>query len=432
MKQKLGGLLLKIRQNRKLAIILIGVAGVVVIGIVYGLLLARPPSSANVQTQKGTATQPTQAANKKQAFRQSRGPANAGPCSDGPLFNHLPMALADFRSFRPLGFVTQPTHIFGAKHSSFTINLPHESKKGLKVVFPSDALVTAIISTESKRSAGYQMTFYPCSDFKSYFFHLGTISERLQREIKGGKATCQNVGTGENLIKKCQVDIEVKVESGELAGTNDGFAGVDFGAVDYRLPPAQYANLKRYDGDYPHYTSPILYFTPTLKSQLESKLRSIDGAVLRTAEPKVGTLLQDIKGTAQGNWFIGDKSFNNSQDFSPFLALLHDYIDPLQPLFSMGTSVKGLNMGLYGFKPRGSGVINRDFKDIKPDGSTYCFDSFLTGKTVGGLNLSAVSGAIIMAMPDESKLKVEKIGQAGSSCVNTTLAFSSAATIFDR
>jgi hypothetical protein len=367
----------------------------------------------------------------QKAAQQGRGPASAGACADGPLFNHIPMAMGDFRAFRPLGFVTLPQHIFGAKHSNFSINMPGESKSGLRVEFPSDAVVTGITSTEGQHSRGYQMTFFPCNNFKSYFFHLGTISDKLKQEFKSDKAQCQNHGSGQDLIKKCEFKVEIKVKSGELAGTNDGFGGVDFGAVDYRLA-ADYANLKRYDGDYPHYTSPVLYFTPALRKQLESKLRSVDGKVPRTAEPKVGALMQDVKGTAAGNWFVGDKSFYNTQDFSPFLGLLHDYIDPGQPVFSMGTSVKGLKMGLYSFRPVGSGKVNRDFKDVKPDGSVYCYDNFLSGATAGGLNLTRLDGVIIMTMPEAAKLKVEKVGVAGGMCAGTVQVFSGAATVFDR
>jgi hypothetical protein len=429
MKQRLEDLVRFVRQNRKTAIgIGVALGCIVLILLGWGVVSLLQPKANNTQPQSNQT--PANGSPGKQA--NGRGPASAGPCSDGPLFNHIPMALSDFRAFRPLGFVTQPSHILGAKHSNFSINMPGESKKGLRVEFPSDAVVATIVSTESRQSSGYQMTFYPCDNFKSYFFHLGTIADKLAQEFKNGKATCQEIGTGADVIKKCQVDTELKVKSGELAGTSDGFGGVDFGAIDYRLSPAEYANLKRYDGDYPYYTSPVLYFTPELKAKLVSKLRSIDGTAQRTAEPVVGSLLQDIKGTAQGNWFIGDQSFMNSQDFSPFLALLHDYIDPSQPLFSMGTSVKGLKMGVYGFKPVASGGVNRDFKDIKPDGGTYCFDNFLSGKTAGGLNLASVDGVLIMTMPNDKKLKIEKVGAAGSTCATTPLVFTSAATVFER
>ena len=53
-------------------------------------------------------------------------------CRDEPLFDHIPMALEDFRAFRPLGFVSIPIHIFGAKHSNFAINLPDEHVSGLR------------------------------------------------------------------------------------------------------------------------------------------------------------------------------------------------------------------------------------------------------------------------------------------------------------
>lgn len=432
MKQKLDALLRIIREHRKAVIIagvVIGMAALVILAL--SIMEIQPAKNDSTHGKDSAGSYQAAPQGGKRATEQGRGPASAGACPNGPLFDHLPMAMSDFRAFRPLGFVTLPQHILGAKHSNFSINLPGESRKGLKVEFPSDAVVTSIIGTESNQGTGYQMVFYPCDNFKSYFFHLGTISEKLAKEFTSGKAACQTIGVGKDAIKKCQVATETTVKSGELAGTSDGFGGVDFGAVDYRLPAAAYANLQRYDGDYPHYTSPVLYFTTELKAQLMTKMRSVDGTVQRTAEPVVGSLLQDVKGTAQGNWFIGSQSFNNSQDFSPFLALLHDYINPSQPLFSMGTSVKGLKMGLYGFTPLASGQVNRDFKDVTP-GSTYCFDNFLSGKSVGGLNLSVPDGILIAAMPGETRLTVEKIGGSGSTCANTPLTFTSAATTFER
>lgn len=411
--------------------ILIGViAGSIALVVLIGSLAI---TSTNLfDKNEGQPASITKAAptTKNPTSSQSRGPAAAGKCPDGPLFNHMPMELSSFRAFRPLGFFTLPTHIFGTKHSNFAINLPGESIKGLPVEFPSDAVVTQIVATESDKSKGYQVVFFPCDNFKSYFFHLGMLGPRLEEKMKGvGQSSCKDFNFGTEKIKKCELKTELRVSSGELAGLSDGFGGVDFGAVDYRLPPADYANPKRYDGDYPYYTSPVLYFTPELRAKLEDKLRSIDGKVKRTAEPRVGTLLQDVKGTAQGNWFIGDKSFMNTDDLSPFLALAHDYIDPAQPIFSMGTSVKGLASGLYSFTPTASGTINRDFKDVKSDGQTYCYEKFPAGPTAGGQGLTQPGGVIIMAMPSGTQLKVEF--KAGT-CATVDQTFTQNATMFER
>jgi len=330
-----------------------------------------------------------------------------GACADGPLFTVLPIELSRFTAFRPLGFVTIPTHMFGAKHSNFVINQPGQTRSGVKVVFPSDAIVTQITSTKSAKGTGYQLVFYPCEQFKSYFFHLGTLSEPLQHALNTGSPQCQDFhfGQGDD-VTKCELKTEVKVKTGDVVGTNDGSGGVDWGGVDYRVS-AEYANPDRYDFDYPHYVSPVAYLTPDLKTKMLDKLRSYDGSVLRTAEPRWGTIANDIKGTAQGNWFLGDKSFVNTQDFSIFLALIHDYIDSTEPIIVMGTSVKNLKNGVYSFEPQTNGTTNRDFKDIKPDGQLYCFDQFKKGHTVGKIPLSEATGVIIMSMPDEKKLKVE-------------------------
>lgn len=346
-----------------------------------------------------------------------------------PLFSVIPMELGDFRSFRPLGFINPPIHIFGAKHSNFTINLPGETPKtGLLVKFPSDATVTQITTTYGDQGdTGYQVTFYPCEQFKSYLFHLETIADTLAQDIAKDQGKCQEFNFGNSKTKKCEKKTALKVKAGDPVGTNDRFGGVDWGAVDYRVIN-KFANPDRYDRDYPSYTSPIAYLTPENKTLMENKLRSLDGSVKRTAEPIYGTIAQDIAGTAQGNWFIGDKSFKNQQDFSPFMALLHDYIDPSQPIISMGNSVTGVKMGLYSFEPQSTGTTNRDFKDIKSDGNVYCFNNFLSGQSVGQLNLSTLNGVLLMQMPNEKTLKVEY--QPGSC--GDEFKISTNATTFDR
>lgn len=367
----------------------------------------------------------TQATVPNQATNVAKNPAS---CSDGPLFDHIPMALDDFRAFRPLGFITVPHHIFGAKHSSFTINLPGEHVGGKVVTFPSDATVTNITSIKTAQNSGYQIVFYPCPQFKSYFFHLGTISEHLQQAFAKASPKCQSsTFDGATTITGCNASVSVAVSSGELVGSSDGLGGVDWGAVDYRIT-ANYANPSRYDGDYPHYTSPVLYLTPPLKAKMLAKMGSYDGQVRRTAEPRVGTLAQDLVGTAQGNWFIGDKSYRNTQDFSPFMGLLHDYIDPTQPEFAMGTSVKGLAKGVYSFKVASSGLNNRDFSVVKPDGQVYCYDAWLSGQSNGHLPLNGLNGTILLRMPSDNTLLVEY--QSGSC--STAHSLTSVAAAFER
>lgn len=362
------------------------------------------------------------------------GPQQGLPaCPKGALFTTLPMALSDFRAFRPLGFLQPPIHIFGAKHSSFTINLPGESMSGKLVRFPSNAWVTAIVSTESAQGSGFQLTFYPCRTFKAYFFHLGKLSDALQAAFGASTPNCQVQDFGRETIKKCVAVLSHKVKAGSLVGYSDSFAGVDFGALDYAAKPHAFVNPSRYDFDYRYYVSPVPYFAKKPRAQLEKKLGSWDGTVRRTAEPRVGTLLQDVAGTAQGNWFTPGASFMTTFDFSPFLALVHDYVDPKQPIFSMGNSVKGVRLGLYSFVPRSTGLVNRDFDDVKPDGQVYCYEAFLSGTSVGKLGLGSIDGVLLLSMPSAIQLLVERQGAAGAGCESLRpWALSAGATQFER
>jgi len=358
---------------------------------------------------------------------RSGGPA----CPSGPVFTVLPMDPSDFRAFRPLGFPQPPIHIFGAKHSAFTINLPGQpAVSGRPVRFPSDATVTEIVSTESAAGSGYQVTFAPCRDLKSYLFHLGTIATALENAFKASAPTCQDFdfGAAGGRTRKCSARLSLAVRAGDPVGGSDAFAGVDWGLVDYRVT-LPYANPKRYDGDYPHIGSPVDYAAPDVRTQLEARLGSIDASVRRTADPKAGTVMQDVPGTAQGNWFTGDANFMNTTDFGPFLGLLHDFVDPDVPIVSMGTSVRGMSMGIYTFVPRPTGVVNRDFRDVRPDGQTYCYEQFQGGRTRSGLNLATASGVLVMTMPTPTSLRVEL--QAGPTCASARLPGANAFT-FDR
>lgn len=355
-----------------------------------------------------------------------------GPaCPSGPVFTVLPLDPTDFRAFRPLGFPAPPIHIFGAKHSAFIINLPGQpAVSGRPVRFPSDATVTDVVSTESAAGSGYQVTFAPCRDLKSYLFHLGTIAPTLEKAFKTSIQTCQDFdfGAAGGRTRKCGARLSLAAKAGDPVGGSDAFAGVDWGVVDYRVT-LPYANPRRYDGDYPHIGSPVDYAAPDVRAQLEAKLGSIDGRVRRTADPKAGTIMQDVPGTAQGNWFTADANFMNTTDFSPFLGLLHDFVDPDVPIISMGTSVRGMTSGVYTFAPRSTGLINRDFRDVRPDGQMYCYEQFQGGVTRSGLNLASANGVLVMTMPTPTSLRVEL--QVGPTCASTRMPGATAFT-FDR
>jgi len=170
---------------------------------------------------------------------------------------------------------------------------------------------------------------------------------------------------------------------------------------------------------------------PGPRKALEAKTGHVFGARWRTSEPIGGTYAQDVPGAAQGNWFVPGLSFRTSTDPSPFLGLAHDYVDPTQPMIAIGSSVKGLPMGLYSFSVQRAGSINRDFRDITSDGKIYCYDQFAQGQSHGGLPLRPAAGALLMTLPSPTTLRVEFV--AGAACANTVgPAFTASATLYER
>ncbi len=348
------------------------------------------------------------------------------------FFDTLPIALEDFLAFRPLGFMSAPIHMYPAKHSSFSMTPLGKTPVPKPVYAPGAGYVYEISqSLLSTGASGYQVTIHPCNELRLYIGHLASISDKLLTEFNKAPGACHSYFEGTTTFTTCKRDkLKIPVTSGELIATGPNAAGVDFGLLDFRLPPARFINLEHYDTYYPFNVSPLDYFTPTVRAAIESKTGHVFGDRMRTAAPIGGTHMQDIPGRAQGNWFLPDKNHKNTSDVSIFIGLSYDYVDPNEPVMTLGTSVKGAKMGLYSYTPAATGLINRNFKDIEPDGKVYCFENFKKGYTTGGLPLTSPSAVVLMKMSDYSSLKLEYVEQP--NCATSLHRMSSAATLFVR
>src|SRR5262249_26311230 len=80
--------------------------------------------------------------------------------------------------------------------------------------------------------------------------------------------------------------------------------------------------------------------------------------------------MQDVPGTAAGNWGVPLAG----------LALVHDRVDPGVGVISISL---GLNSGSWRFAIAGSGTVNRDFRQVTGDGTTYCYDASAGGDLPG-------------------------------------------------
>lgn len=350
-----------------------------------------------------------------------------------PLLDTIPIDPNDFIAFRPLGFMTSPVHIFPAKHSSFSMTLPGGLPAPKPVRAPSRSWLMEVWAISFSTGAeNYQVFIYPCREVRLYFGHVVSLSDKIMAALEGSQPSCTATEEKIATITRCRYeDLLLELESGETFGTGPDTAGVDFGLIDFRREPAGFVVPEHYDYYYLYYASPLDYFEPEARQALASKTGSVFGDHVRTAEPIGGSYMQDLPGTAQGNWFFPGTYLRDMPDISPLLALAHDYVDPAQPVMSIGTSIQGANPGLYAFTPERDGLINRDFGDVRADGAIFCYENFLQTPAAGGMPVTNFEGIILMSMPTDLTLTMEAV--AGGSCRDgTAWAFTENATSFER
>lgn len=363
-------------------------------------------------------------------------PPSAAACPadvTAPLLGTSPVALEDFIAFRPLGFMSTPIHMFPAKHSAFSMTPIGRAPAAKPVVAPGRAVVTEIYEASfSTGGRNYQVFMHPCREVRLYFGHLATVSTKLLDAFNAQPPACNSFADGSSTVTTCRrVGLNVQLEEGEAFATGPDSAGVDFGALDFRLPPAAFVRLDHYDTYYPYYASPLGYFSAEARAAIAAKTGEVFGTRWRTALPVGGRYMLDLPGTARGNWFLPGRYHSNSTDLSPFVGLAYDYVDPSFPLMAIGTSVPGMNMGLYSYRVESAGLTNRDFSAIHADGSIHCIDSFVAGRSPGALPLTSPGGALLLALPTAETLALEL--RAGASCGSlVSREFSGRAVTFQR
>ncbi len=350
---------------------------------------------------------------------------------DKEFFSSSPVGLDDIAGIRPLGNLAPSGHTYPTRHAYFFIRKGSGGYEGapveVPVVSPGDLFITEIAasehSSENPPYTDYSISFSPCKDFKGYFGHMTSISQKLKDSLAPPYDSKEEYTTGGKQYRNYRKQVNVSVKAGEKIGTAGGRAGqnaLDFGTIDYRTPPLAYANPSRWYKEILHAVCPIDYFVPDVRKDLGNKLG--DGAgTRRNIQPICGEVEQDEPGTAQGVWFPKGTKETYPEDRG--LSLVHDNVDPSKAAFSVGTS-SNIPSGLYYFRPEISGTINRDFRDVKADGKIYCFEPR------DRFSDSPVSFVIIMQLTGDTAMRIEKKDQTG--CGGAAWEFSSYAVDFER
>jgi len=327
-------------------------------------------------------------------------------CDSMPVFSVSPLDIKYIMGIVPLGNLNPPGHTFPTDHIYFHITRAEGADRPdiATLYSPGDLTITRVSASEHVEAGfmDYNIFLKPCEDITVMFYHASSLSDDIFGDTfpSAGWTLDSEYTTGGETYRLWSKEYRIEVMAGEILGTAGGNPGqwaLDLGVYDKRHQPEMVANPERWSGiRYQHAVCPMsLYEKGPVLDQLMALVQrdKIEGEEL-----PCGSVLQDIPGTAQGCWFLSGLGETYPED--PHLALVRSNIRPGNAVLSVGNSVLYLESQAYELLPQDSGQLNRDFKDVTPDGQTY------------GFKVDYFEGIITVHMPDAETLWIEALIEA--------------------
>ena len=341
-----------------------------------------------------------------------------------PIFSVSPLDIESIFRIVLLGNLNPPGHVFPTDHIYFYISNPDgDNRPDIVTLYsPGDLTVTAIEASEHVTAGffDYSITLRSCEDITIVLGHVSSLSTEIFGDTSAfDKWTLMNeYSTGGETYRSRRKVCNIQVKAGETLGTTGGNPhqyALDLGVYDKRHTNDQVANPNRWlKTRYLHAVCPLsLYEEGLIRDRLLDLVYQdeVEGDSLAIS----GTL-QDLPGTAQGCWFLSGVSSTYPED--PHLALVRSNIHPACAVLSVGNSIPDLDSAAYEFLPETSGLLNRDFRNITPDGQIY------------GFQVNHFTGIIIMQMPDADTLWVEAL--RGTTADPASWDFTDGKIVFER
>jgi hypothetical protein len=333
------------------------------------------------------------------------------------LFDTAPVIDPTLASITPIGHTIPPGHVFPADHGYFNFNPP--STPSVNFYAPSDGWVVQVTTLLAGSSpSSYYLAFSPCAEVTLNFLGAKTLVSALTSPTVPAYTTCSSDNQGSpGATGSCVTKLQAPVKAGQLLGTAPG-TGLDFGPLeDTRVQLSGFVDPSRRDLN--RGFCPLNYFTPAVRTAYTALLGANNGAtfIARTTAPVCGTVMQDVPGTAQGDWYFPSAP---AMPDNPHLALVHDNVFASTITFSVGTSVPGF-LGAFSVFPKTAPDATRidyDFPLVN-DGQLYCYDSFMdelaSGQTVADGGLAGHIALIQLSGPSLSTLTIE-LQNPGTNC----------------
>ncbi len=330
-------------------------------------------------------------------------------CGPLPYFTVLPVALQNLSYVSVVGSLGAPGHTLPTAHVGLFLRT-----EGAPVIAPGRIQIdevrrTTYVSSPTRQGfRDYALFFSVCKDVHGWFGHLTSLAPGIPDNAAG--VGCTTYSTSVETVEACTEPLTIVIEAGERLGTGGlsidrGFAAVDFGLLDRRVHNTYVSPSRHPD---PTFTAvcPYEYFDSGNRQTLLGAIR--DGArpgELPTGQPRCGTMVVDVAGTAKGVWAETGVSGPVQGDETRYITLADDPYHPGSKLaLSLGPAALGARVAIV---PRqGAGRVNRAFEEVLPNGVIHCYNT--TDPRDFGFGNSW-----LIALSEGGSLRIERVEHIG-------------------
>lgn len=360
--------------------IITGVFLLVALFLIFSIAAFRQPEQDR-QIQQQRLDTHRQSARQTQGSVQAEWPVLWGPpdnqnkCQKNEFvkYSALPIALEDIKHVQPIGELREG-HIIPGDHGGIDYKTSPTSIP-VKVFMPTDGFLVTVEKHPYDPPLGYPKTLqhyhiyleHSCTFFTGFVHLTEFASEILAASGELKALNAEKSGQPKNIA------LRVPIKAGQQLGTTWSFGVLGMVTVDLTVTNYGYLKPESYSSDRYrgenwriHSVAGLDYFEEPLKSKILAKNP-------RTVEPRGGKIDFDIEGRLVGNWFLeGTNGLPGNSQAKPrqcgnwpcpywegHLALVYDYIDPIQLRVSVGYQT-----GLGAKTPYGVKGNAPDFKNI--------------------------------------------------------------------
>ncbi|MEX2680481.1 MAG: hypothetical protein Q6373_002690 [Candidatus Sigynarchaeota archaeon] len=340
------------------------------------------------------------------------------PCTTATPFTAFPVNMTRLNTITPLGNLNPPGHTFPTDHMYFNCNASYPD--GFQVFAPGAITITRLDRVNYNPpqvlniTDDYTIEFRACRELTGRFGHVNNLSALLWSKITPFGSAGDRVETytiAGRVYTSYQKDVSIAVPAGELLGMAGIGGGYDFWLKDSRVS-LSWVN-QDWTRQFQNTVCPLDYFTPALKTVMETYLRNWDQTPVDPAN-YCGKIAFDVAGTSQGIWTRGDYSPSGSTRAEEIgLALVRSNFNASVGAISIGiagssSGTHGWDEHVYTFTPTHSGLCNRDFKEVMPGASIYFYFCDQFGAP------GSYTKAILLKMVDASHVRIQFVDNGGT------------------